>query len=247
MNRRLRPYFDFPQERAWCLTGKLGDAEPFGRGEHGRKAVQLAVDPNGVGDFAPIGFESAIEIVKLHAGHGAHSPVEELARGGFAPGILAILLPARDEIVSLVQGFQHAGNLVRIVLQVTVHRDDGVAARQREPVRKRLGFAEVAAMLNGDDMRIDRAQTRDLSPGAVGRAVVDEEDFPVDTGRAERAAQALVQLGEIAFLVHDWNDDRDRATRWTDIRHGTRLEREYGLVGHGRFDSARWWKSSTCS
>ena len=136
-----------------------------------------------------------------------------------------MLLPAGNQIVALVQGFQHAGDLIRVVLQIAVHRDDGVATGQREAIRERLGFTEIAPVLDGDHIRIAGAQPGDFSPGAVGRAIVDEEDFPGNPGFRKHRRESLMELGQIAFFVHDWNHDRNGSARWPDIRHGAKLDR----------------------
>ncbi|MEZ4504900.1 MAG: hypothetical protein R2848_03300 [Thermomicrobiales bacterium] len=75
------------------LDRQFGDSKPLCGRKHGREPMQLAVDADGVGDFAAIRLEATVEVVELDAGNGAHRPVEELARRCLAPGILAVLFP----------------------------------------------------------------------------------------------------------------------------------------------------------
>ena len=63
-------------------------------------------------------------------------------------GVLAALLPARDEVVALRQRRREVGDLGRVVLAVAVHGDDVVAARGGEAVRERRRLAEVAPQLD---------------------------------------------------------------------------------------------------
>ncbi|MEZ4504901.1 MAG: hypothetical protein R2848_03305 [Thermomicrobiales bacterium] len=90
---------------------------------------------------------------------------------------------------------EHARDFVRIVLQISIHGDHGISARQGESIGKRLGFSEVATVLDGFDVRVDGAQPGDLTPGAIGRTVIDEQDFPFDAGGRQHGAQALMKLG----------------------------------------------------
>ena len=79
--------------------------------------------------------------------------------------------------------------------------------REREPIGQGLGLAEIAAMLNGDHMRIDdrrrviSRQVPSVEPSSTKRI---SQSTPVV---ASALLKPLVQLGQIAFLVHHWNDD----------------------------------------
>ena len=74
--------------------------------------------------------------------------------------------------------------------------------------------------------RADRARRR---RGAVGRIVVDEDDFPVDAG--ERARELLDQQRNVVALLEGRNDD-------AQLGRGTRRA--------GRLRSERWGKRIHC-
>src|SRR5205814_213354 len=135
------------------------------------------------------------------------------------PGVAALGLPTGDEVEALVELGEEARDLGRVVLQVAVDRHDDVAARVREPGHQRRRLAEVAAHPH-DAYRIRaRVQPGERRPGAVGRAVVDEDRFPLATGQLERDAQLLNERRDAALLVVDRDDDREHGGSVTPRNH----------------------------
>ena len=82
--------------------------------------------------------------MERHTGHGPDSTVEEPAGQRLAQGILAPLLPTRYEVETLVDLGEEIRDLDRVVLDITVHRDDHVTPSHGEPVRQSLRLTEVA-------------------------------------------------------------------------------------------------------
>ena len=62
--------------------------------------------------------------------------------------VSSLRLPARDEVVTLGQFRYETRHLLRIVLQVTVHSEDGFAARGPKTRHQRRRLPEVGAELN---------------------------------------------------------------------------------------------------
>ena len=126
--------------------------------------------------------------------------------GSVRPGRVAARdAPARRD-VDAVERLEQPRDVLRLVLQVAVHRHDAVAARPREAGVHRRVLAEVP--LEPDDAHarislVDRAQRRER---AVGRAVVDEDRLPV--AAVERRRDAAVQLLDGALLVQHRDDNR---------------------------------------
>ena len=100
--------------------------------------------------------------------------------------VAALRLPARDEVEALVELGEQARDLGRVVLQVAVDRDDDVALRLLEAGLERGRLAEVAPQPDDADVLVRGVQPRQRGEGAVGRAVVDEDDLP----RLARAGRA---------------------------------------------------------
>ncbi len=83
--------------------------------------------------------------MQFDVGYGAGGGVEKFGGKGFSDRVIALLLPAGDEIVIFFRN--HAvqlGNLLGTVLQVGVHCDDDLAARGLEARLQGGGFAIVA-------------------------------------------------------------------------------------------------------
>ena len=82
--------------------GDLADSEAVGVCEHGYEAMQLAIEADVFDDLASITLEAAIEIVQLQTECRRDDPIEQLRRDPLAGRILAVYLPARNKIHSLV-------------------------------------------------------------------------------------------------------------------------------------------------
>ena len=93
-------------------------------------------------------------------------------------GVLAVLPPAPHGVVALIQLGHQAGNLLGGVLQVRVQGDHHLAPGRLKPGKDGLVLAEIAVKLQGPDvLRIVPVQVAQELPGAVGGAVVHEDDF----------------------------------------------------------------------
>ena len=67
--------------------------------------------------------------------------------------------------------------------------------------------------IDGDDMRIAPHQVGHDRPGAIARAVVEEDEFVVGTGgRLRRRGHAAIKLLEPRFLVIAGRDDGEPRT-----------------------------------
>ena len=119
--------------------------------------------------------------------------------GTVRPGRIAARdAPARRD-VGAVERVEQLGDVLRLVLQVAVHRHDQVAARAREPGVHRGVLAEVALEADDAHARVGLVQRAQLRERVVGRAVVDEDGLPV--AAVERRDEPAVQLVDRALLV----------------------------------------------
>ena len=129
--------------------------------------------------------------------------------GGEPPedGVLAVLPPAPHGIVALIQLGHQAGNLLGGVLQVRVQGDHHLSFGRLKPGKNGLVLPEVAMELQGPDvLRILPVQVGEKLPGAVGGAVVHEDDLVGAAHGGEGADQPFAQLPEIFFFVEHGND-----------------------------------------
>ena len=207
---RDQPYFDRPYSARPMLDRRLADAKPARRGQHGHEAVQLAVEPNLVNHVAAKRLQAAVVVVQLDAGEPADQAVEHLRRPPLVPGIVAIDLPAADDVEPFVELGEQLGNFGGTVLQVGVHRDDHLAGRPRRTPRS----APPPCRNCGESGCPARADPRSAScsivgPRAVRRAVVDQHDLQVVAARRGHVAQLAMELLERARFVEHGNNDAD--------------------------------------
>ena len=123
--------------------------------------------------------------------------------------VAPLRLPARDEVEALVELREQPRDLGGIVLKVAVDRDDDVALGFLEAGLQRGGLAEVAPEPDDAYLVVLRVQTRERREGAVGRAVVDEDDLPRPTEWFEHGRELVVQQRDAALLVVHGDDHRD--------------------------------------
>src|SRR5262249_15486995 len=130
-------------------------------------------------DLRSVALHAAVVVVQPDARETADEPVEDPARQHLVPRIITFALPTADDVVLGGEGIQKAGDLGRVILQVGVHGEDGIAASVGETGGEGGRLAEVAAKADAAHARVVVRELLDDLPGAVARAVVDEEDLEV--------------------------------------------------------------------
>ena len=118
---------------------------------------------------------------------------------------------------ALLQDLQHLGQQAFVVLQVPVHDGDEGRGAGHGALDHRAGQAASAHPVQALDPRVLDGDGLDLGRGAVGRVVVDEDDFPDDVG--QHRLQLGDQLGDIGPLVEGGDHHRQLQAR---VRLGRR-------------------------
>src|SRR5262249_26846984 len=195
------------------VDGELGGAEAAVVREHRDETVKLAVKAHPVYDLGAVGLEAAVHVVEAEARDAAGHPVED-SRGNTPPErVSTTRLPAGDEVVALVELGEQAGDLSRVVLEIAVDRDDGLAACVVEACCKCRRLPEVSPQADHADVVVPGVEPRQGGEGAVGRAVVDEDRLPLLSQRLEGRLELVVEERDGALLVVQGNDDRDHGAR----------------------------------
>src|SRR5437763_16644501 len=107
------------------LDRNLADGGAMPRRQRGNEAMQLTIKRDLLDQFATISFKRGAEIVDINAAQLRHEPIGD-ARWN-APDhevVDALLTPAAHDVVAFFQFFQEERDIVGIVLQVAIHRDD---------------------------------------------------------------------------------------------------------------------------
>jgi hypothetical protein len=150
-----------------------------------------------------IRFQRAAVVANRNAGDLADQPVgdprRDLARDEL---VLALHTPTGDEVVVLLERVDEHRNVARIVLEVTVHRDEILTASVRHAGGHGGCLAGVARKHHEPHTRIAAGDRSGGGDRAVAAAIVDEHFV-------RRGAEPR----DVVLLVVERNDDRD-------VRHG---------------------------
>src|SRR5262249_31122685 len=136
------------------VHGHLGYQEAAPRGEDRDEAVELPVESDLLHGLPPVDLEAGVEIVEPHAGEPAGYPVEESGWPSLGARVLAILLPTRHEVESVLEAGEQLGDFGRIVLEVGVEGHDDVALRLAKSDGQCRGLAEVPTELDASDVGV---------------------------------------------------------------------------------------------
>ncbi len=160
-------------------------------------------------DLAAVRVERAAEVGDLDAREAAEHAVDHPRGKRATPGVAAGDAAPAGDVVAALDGREQPGNVLGRVLQVAVHRHDDLAARAGKTRVHRGVLAEVALEADGAHACIGRVEALELREGAVGRAVVDEDQLVRTVERVERGDRPPVQLVERSRLVVERDDDGD--------------------------------------
>src|SRR5260370_14631372 len=171
--------FGMPETARAVLNFNLAHFVTTSGRQHGDEPVQLTVEPYLAKYLRPITFHPAVVIVKSNSHELTHQIIKHSTRPDLVPGIVANSLPATNDIQALLQRDQNERHSLRIVLQIAIEGDDGIAANFAEAGRQSRGTAKVPAKANPMNTLIVRRQFPDHVPGPVLATIVHEKDFEV--------------------------------------------------------------------
>jgi hypothetical protein len=193
----------------WIRDGDLADAGSIPGGERGDEAVHLAVEGNVLDNFTAIRLEGRAEVVDIDATERRHEHIRG-ARGDAAQEevVSTLCAPAADDIVSLFQLREEVGDLLRVVLEVTVHRQDEVSLGVIEAGCKSGGLTEVATELYDEYTAVYCRDLLEEPVGSVAGAVVDKYQLEGVTDLLHHGLEAVIESGYVLFFVMEGYDDR---------------------------------------
>jgi hypothetical protein len=121
--------------------------------------------------------------------------------------VVALLAPAADHVVTLVELRDERRDVRRVVLQVRVQGNDHVAPGVRETRAQGSGLPEVPSETDHADPWIRRLEALEILETAVGAAIVDEDQLVFVPAR-QRAGDLLVQSRQVLLLVQEGHHHR---------------------------------------
>ena len=125
-----------------------------------------------------------------------------------------MVAPTGDDVKTLVEHFDEARDVGRIVLKIAVDRHDHIAARVVEPRHHRRGLADVVAQMDDADALVPLRQLGCQRSGPVPAAVIDEQQLAVVPEIVEHGKQLVEEGSQVLLLVVERNHDRHIVPRW---------------------------------
>ena len=122
-------------------------------GQHERLRELLPADgaEHRLDGAAAVGVEGASEVGDGDAGEAPQHAVDEAARQRAAPRVVTRRAAAARDVVPGLDGLDEPRDVLRLVLQVAVHRHDQVAAGARQPGMHGGVLTEAALETDGAD------------------------------------------------------------------------------------------------
>lgn len=153
---------------------------------------------------AGIGFDRKI-------GEPAEAAMEKIEAEAAEAAFLARATNGEDDLGAVVPSGDQIGNVFGRILQISVHRDDGVGGAGRGEAGFKCGLvAEIAGKFDEFETRIFVVDRRDDFTGTIAAAVVDKDDGPIEGGVfSEDRAEPAAEFREDGLFVPDGDDDRD--------------------------------------
>src|SRR3569833_2005468 len=178
-------------------------------GSHGgNEAMHFRIQRNLFDETGPVGLERAAVILDRHSGdfgnQGIGDTRRDLARDQL---VLPVEAPADDDVVTLVDLAQQRTYIRGIVLQITIHGHDYIAARLGNACRHRWCLSIVAAELYETDPRIGPCDLVRNPHGRIAAAVIDKHDLERDTERGNCVCDRPIERTETLLLVIERYDD----------------------------------------
>ena len=172
-----------------------------------------------------VAFQPAIEIVEVNAADPTGRPVVKLRGNRLTQRIMALLLPPADQIeLSIEQLLPHRWQLLRVVLQVRVHREHHRALGRFKAFLQGRTLAVVAGKpYASNPVWIGRMQGLDDSPRTVAAPVINENDL--EGKSLKGVVNAQLQLLQAFFFVEQRHDNAD-VQGWRSGGHVKRIQKD---------------------
>ena len=169
--------------------------------------MHFPVETNVLRDVASITFHRAAVVVKPDPSAGADHPVGNAGQKSPQQGVPARVAPAADDIVAFLEFGQYSGNVLRVILQISVQRDQGLAPSVLKAGSHGCCLTEVSNEFENADPVIGTLQFPHHLETSIRAAVVNDENLVGFFQGPEHAGQVLIKGPEALLLVEDRNEN----------------------------------------
>jgi hypothetical protein len=123
------------------------------------------------------------------------------------PGILAILSPAVDHVVTLIELLHDAGNILRIILEIRVQGNNDFPPGIIKSGGNGSGLPEIANKFQDTNPLIQGSQSLEFLGTPIGASIVDEENFAAGSPGCQTLVETVVQGPEGLEFIKNGNDN----------------------------------------
>ena len=169
--------------------------------------MHFPVETNVLRDAASIAFHRAAVVVKPDPGAATDHPVGNAGQKSPQQGVPARVAPAADDIVAFLQFGQYLGNVLRVILQISVQRDQGLAPSVLKSGGHGCCLTEVSNEFENADPVIGTLQLPYQLETSIRAAVVNDENLVGFVQGPEHAGQVVIKGPEALLLVEDRNEN----------------------------------------
>lgn len=179
-------------------------------GDSRNEAVKFSIKLDIFDDFFPEGFQSAAVVVKFNPGDRRNQPVGDDGRKAAAEEfVFPLPPPAADDVVSCFDLLDKKRDVMGIVLEIRVERDDNITPGMVESCRKGRSLAKVFSEFDDFDSVILPVKTFQRKKGFILASVIDEDDLVGFSKLLTGVIDFLIEDRQIFFLVVDRDDKRE--------------------------------------
>ncbi len=159
-------------------------------------------------DVPSVAFQGTAVVVQMDSTDPADQTIGQ-ARGQDSgkPGILAVLPPAVDHVVTLFELLHDTGNILRIILEIRVQGNDDFPSGIIKSGGNGGGLPEIANKLQDTNPLIQGSQAMEFLGASIGASIIDEEDFATGFPGDQTLVETVVQGFERLEFVKNGNDD----------------------------------------
>ena len=122
-------------------------------------------------------------------------------------GVLAVLSPAVDHVVTLIELLHDAGNILRIILEIRVQGNNDFPPGIIKSGGNGSGLPEIANKLQDPNPLIQGSQALEFLGTPIGASIVDKENFAAGSPGGQTLVETVVQGSEGLEFIKNGNDN----------------------------------------
>lgn len=141
-----------------------------------------------------VAFQGAAIVAQIDTADPADQAIGQVrGKDSGQPGILAILSPAVDHVVTLIELLHDAGNILRIILEIRVQGNNDFPPGIIKSGGNGSGLPEIANKLQDPNPLIQDSQALEFLGTPIGASIVDEENFAAGSPGCQTLVETVVQ------------------------------------------------------